>query len=190
MLSSDNLTNLTGKFLIAMPGMGDRRFEYSVIYICNHSEKGSMGLMINKPIERGSFDDLCKQLSIENDVGRDVSVLFGGPVATARGFVIHSRDYTSDGSTEKLGETLSLTTTRDVIEAMAGTKMPKEAGLFMGYAGWAGGQLEHEISENGWLLGDLSEEIVLDTDHDAKWSMALKELGIEPSFLSSSCGRA
>ncbi|MGC6527424.1 MAG: YqgE/AlgH family protein [Paracoccaceae bacterium] len=190
MEKSGDLSQLKGKFLIAMPGMGDPRFEHSVVYMCDHSNAGSMGLIINKPVERGSFDELCSQLSIDNDVGRDVPVLFGGPVETARGFVIHSRDFVSANSTQELGETLSLTSTRDIIEAMAGSKIPLEAGIFMGYAGWSSGQLEEEISANGWLVGELGEGIVLETNNTDKWAKALNEMGIDASFLSGSFGHA
>ena len=182
--------NLKGKLLIAMPGMGDSRFESSVIYICDHSEIGAMGLIVNKPLKHGSFKDLCGQLSITNSCNREVPVLFGGPVETSRGFVLHSNDYTSENSTQLVGKYLSITSTRDVIEALAEGGSPTNAGLFMGYSGWAAGQLEDEILRNGWLISDADEDLVLGTNHAGKWQAALDILGINALLLSSDAGRA
>ena len=182
--------NLTGKFLIAMPGMGDPRFDSSVIYMCDHSEKGAMGLIVNKPLRQGSFKALCSQLSIENPGSREVPILFGGPVETSRGFVIHSRDFNSEFSTQAIGDNLCLASTRDIIEALAEGHRPINAGLFMGYAGWGAGQIESELVHNGWLVSDADEDIVLDSDHDGKWTAALGLLGIDAMMLSSDAGRA
>ena len=182
--------NLKGKFLIAMPGMGDPRFESSVIYMCDHSETGAMGLIVNKPLRQGSFKDLCKQLSLKYTSGRDVPILFGGPVETSRGFVLHSNDYLSENSTQCVGESLSLTSTRDVIEALAEGKNPYQAGLFLGYSGWGAGQIESEILRNGWLIVEADETLVLDSDHDGKWQSALDLLGINALLLSSDVGHA
>ena len=190
MTKPDEFLNLKGKLLIAMPGMGDPRFESSVIYICDHSETGAMGLILNKPLRQGSFKDLCKQLSIKHTSGRDVPILFGGPVETSRGFVLHSNDYLSENSTQLVGQSLSLTSTRDVIEALAEGETPSNAGLFMGYSGWGAGQIESEILRNGWLTVDADEGLVLDRDHDGKWQAALDLLGINALLLSSDAGHA
>ena len=190
MTDKNELLNLQGKLLIAMPGMGDIRFETSVIYVCDHSEKGAMGLIVNKPLLQGSFKDLCNQLSIKTTFHREVPVLFGGPVETSRGFVLHSSDYKTENSTQLVGKCLSLTSTRDVIEALAEGGPPMNAGLFMGYSGWMPGQLENEILRNGWLIADADEKLVLDTNYSGKWQAALDILGINASLLSGNAGRA
>ena len=190
MIQKDEILNLQGKLLIAMPKMGDIRFENAVIYICDHSDKGAMGFIVNKPLHKGSFKDLCNQLNIENTLDREVPVLFGGPVETSRGFVLHSNDYDSGGSTQTVGTCFSLTSNRDVIEALATNGIPVKAGLFMGYSGWMAGQLEDEIIRNGWLIADADEDLVLDTDFSGKWQAALDILGINASLLSSNSGRA
>ena len=190
MPKNDDTLNLTGKFLIAMPGLGDPRFDSSVIYMCDHSEKGAMGLIVNKPLRQGSFKALCNQLSIENTGNREIPILFGGPVETSRGFVLHSADFSSEFSTQEIGYNLYLTSTRDIIEALAEGHTPVNAGLFMGYAGWGAGQIESELVCNGWLVSDADENLVLDTDHDGKWTAALNLMGIDAMMLSSDAGRA
>ena len=190
MSKDDDTLNLTGKFLIAMPGLGDPRFDSSVIYMCDHSEKGAMGLIVNKPLRQGSFKALCNQLSIENTGNREIPILFGGPVETSRGFVLHSADFSSEFSTQEIGYNLYLTSTRDIIEALAEGHTPVNAGLFMGYAGWGAGQIESELVCNGWLVSDADENLVLDTDHDGKWTAALNLMGIDAMMLSSDAGRA
>ena len=184
------LLNLKGKFLIAMPGLLDPRFASAVIYICDHSDRGAMGLIVNKPFSKGSFNELCSQLSIKSATGREVPVLFGGPVETSRGFVLHSSDFESKNSTQRVGKQLYLSSTRDIIEALAAGGAPINAGLFMGYSGWGAGQIEDEIRRNGWLICDADEDLVLDTDNDRKWQAALDILGINALLLSSDAGRA
>ena len=190
MSKNDDTLNLTGKFLIAMPGLGDPRFDSSVIYMCDHSENGAMGLIVNKPLRQGSFKALCDQLSIENTGNREIPILFGGPVETSRGFVLHSGDFSSELSTQEIGNGLYLTSTRDIIEALAEGQTPIDAGLFMGYAGWGAGQIESELMRNGWLVSDADENLVLDTNHDDKWTAALNLIGIDAMMLSSDAGRA
>ena len=190
MSKDDDKLNLTGKFLSAMPGLDDPRFNTSVIYMCDHSEKGAMGLIVNKPLRQGSFKALCNQLSIENTGNREIPILFGGPVETSRGFVLHSADFSSEFSTQEIGYNLYLTSTRDIIEALAEGHTPVNAGLFMGYAGWGAGQIESELVCNGWLVSDADENLVLDTDHDGKWTAALNLMGIDAMMLSSDAGRA
>ena len=181
--------DLKGKFLIAMPSMGDPRFETSVIYMCDHSEKGAMGLIVNKPLRQGSFRGLCEQLSIEYSSGREVPILFGGPVETSRGFVLHSSDFVSENSTQIIGTTLSLTSTRDVIESLAKGKTLL-CGSFHGLFWLGAGQIEAEILRNGWLTVDADEALVLDSNHDGKWQAALDLLGINALLLSSDAGHA
>ena len=140
---------LTGQLLIAMPSMSDPRFERTVVYMCAHSEEGAMGLVINKSLESLSFTDLLEQLGVE-DSEADMSILSGGPVETGRGFVLHSADYDREGSLA-VSDNIRLTATIDVLKAIAVGHGPQKRLLALGYAGWAAGQIEGEIQDNGWL---------------------------------------
>ena len=143
---------LEGKLLIAMPGMEDERFAQTVIYMCAHSSKGAMGIVINKPIPGLSFAELMKQLEIETRLALgDFPILYGGPVETGRGFVLHSGDYEGSDSTLPVSEDISLTATLDILRAIAQGRGPKQALFALGYAGWAPGQVETEFQGNGWL---------------------------------------
>ena len=186
----DQSLELAGKLLIAMPGMMDPRFDGSVIYMCSHSSEGAMGLVINRPIEHAFFKELCSQLSIEATNARSIPVLFGGPVDQSRGFVVHSQDYQAEVSTQPIGQTLSMTATKDIIEAVATGSAPEQASLFMGYSGWGAGQIEDEIANNGWLTTDAPQDLVFARDASLKWEMALATLGISPLVLSADAGRA
>jgi putative transcriptional regulator len=182
---------LTGKLLIAMPGMGDPRFEYSVIYMCAHSDDGAMGLIVNKPAPEVRFSDLLEQLGISADPGlRDIRVHFGGPVENGRGFVLHSAEYASGKGTLRVDENRSMTATLDVLEDIARGRGPAASMLALGYAGWGPGQLEAEIACNGWLTCDPRDEIVFGRANEHKWKAALKVLGIDPLTLSAQSGRA
>lgn len=181
---------LTGRLLIAMPGMADPRFARSVIYLCAHSEDGAMGLVINRELGSLSFADLLKQLGVEQMTGSDnVPVHFGGPVETGRGFVLHSADYRQDGTLVVEGE-VALTATIDVLRAIAEGKGPHQRLLALGYAGWAPGQLEAELQANGWLAVPADAEIVFDRNLNSKWLRALGKLGIDATMLSAEGGRA
>jgi len=183
--------NLSGKLLIAMPGMGDPRFEKSVIFMCAHSEDGAMGLIVNKPAPDLSFRHLLRQLDIPvTDASRDIRVHFGGPVEHGRGFVLHSVDYQNEASTLKVDGGFGMTATLDILEAMANGGGPRSSILALGYAGWGPGQLESEILRNGWLTCDATPEIVFDPDDRAKWSRAVRQIGIDPLHLSPVAGRA
>jgi putative transcriptional regulator len=188
---SEGESFLEGKLLIAMPGMADERFAQTVIYVCAHSSKGAMGIVINKPIPGLSFPELMKQLQIETKtVTGDFPILYGGPVETGRGFVLHSGDYESSDSTLPVSEDISLTATLDILRAMAEGRGPKQALFALGYAGWAPGQVETEFQANGWLHCDADPAIVFGTNPGSKWASALSRLGIGPSSLVSSTGRA
>jgi len=143
--------DLTGKLLIAMPGMGDARFEHGVVVICAHSEDGAMGLIINKPAPGVAFSGLLDQLGISHtDPDILVPVLFGGPVETGRGFVLHSSDWHGAGDAIRVGPQMAMTATRDVLEDLGRGDGPERALLALGYAGWGPGQLEAEI-RGQWL---------------------------------------
>lgn len=185
------MSDLSGKFLIAMPGMGDPRFSQSVVYICAHSEDGAMGLIVNKPTPEVRFADLLTQLEIDAKPGmRDIRVHFGGPVENSRGFVLHSADYTSGESTLVVNGELGLTATLDVLEEIAQGRGPQSSFLALGYSGWGPGQLEAEIAQNGWLTSDARSDIIFGRANEHKWMAAVKSLGIDPVSLSATSGRA
>lgn len=182
---------LSGQMLIAMPGIGDPRFEKALILICDHDDGHAMGVAVNRPVEGLNVPDLLKQLEVEGaDAARPRAVLMGGPVETQRGFVLHTRDYGSEHSIAVPGG-LALTTTRDALEAMVvDNGLPGRAILTLGYAGWGAGQLEAEIRANVWLTVEADEALVFDEAYETKWARALGKLGVDPGFLSSKAGQA
>ncbi len=183
--------SLSGKLLIAMPDMGDPRFSRSVVYMCDHTPEGSMGVIINKIAPEVSMGELLEQLSINTHMfNTESDVHFGGPVETTRGFVLHSTDYFRKGITLRVSEHASLTASLEVLQDMAEGDGPKAFFLALGYAGWGAGQLEGEISQNGWLTCDPTSEILFSEDNDAKWTAALAQLGIDPLMLSATAGHA
>ena len=181
---------LTGQFLVAMPNMGDPRFVKSVIYMVSHNDEGAMGLIINKIHDKMRFPDLLKQLGIPA-TGRllEWNVHHGGPVETARGFVLHSPDFTSE-TTLAVNQNIALTATVDVLQAVASNHGPAHGLFALGYAGWAPGQLDQEIQANGWLTMPANPDILFDRDHDNKWHRVLSNFGINPAALSSQAGHA
>ncbi len=184
--------DLSGKLLIAMPGMGDPRFDHSVVFLCAHSGDGAMGLIVNKPRPELTLADLLKQLKIDgpSDRSADIRVHFGGPVERGRGFVLHSGDYAGNPATLRVDRRFGLTSTLDVLEDIARGDGPVQSLLALGYAGWGPGQLEQEIVRNGWLTCDASPDIVFSAADGTKWLRALKQLGIDPLTLSAVAGRA
>ncbi|MCB1383319.1 MAG: YqgE/AlgH family protein [Notoacmeibacter sp.] len=187
---------LDGQFLIAMPGMEDSRFERSVIYMCAHSQEGAMGIMLNRKQDL-VFPDLLVQLGLieaEETIrlperARAMSVRNGGPVERSRGFVLHSGDYNADSSLH-VAPGISLTATVDVLRAISRGAGPQQAVMALGYAGWAPGQLEAEISANGWLTSDASADLIFEEDVDQIYLRALTRLGIDPAMLSGEAGHA
>lgn len=181
---------LKGQLLVAMPTMSDPRFARSVIYLCAHSDDGAMGIVVNKPLDSLSFAELLKQLDIAGEsIDARLPVHYGGPVESARGFVLHSTDYSHE-STLRVDDGFALTTTVDVLKAMAGGHGPHRRLLALGYAGWAPGQLDGEIQGNGWLTVPADAELVFGGTHGDKWERAVGRLGIEPGKLSGVAGRA
>ncbi len=181
---------LTGQLLIAMPQMTDPRFERTVIYICAHTADGAMGLVVNREIEALTFPDLLKQLSIDAEIVDDkIQVLFGGPVETGRGFVLHSADYVQN-TTMLVDKRVGLTATMEVLKDIASGNGPKLNILALGYAGWGPGQLDAEIQANGWLSVPADNELVFDPDLDKKWERALAKIGVDFSMLSGQAGHA
>ncbi len=183
--------DLAGKLLIAMPGMGDPRFNRSVILICAHSADGAMGLIINKPSPDLTFAHLLDQLEIPRaPEGRDIRVHFGGPVERARGFVLHSADYHAARATMDVPGGFAMTATVDVLSALARGAGPHAALLALGYSGWGPGQLEAEIGRNDWLTVEAPADLVFSADDGGKWAGALRVMGIDPLSLSGTAGRA
>ncbi len=182
--------SLKGRLLVAMPTIGDERFERTVIYMCAHShEKGAMGLVLNKPVDGVDFRELLYQLKITEVAIDELPVQYGGPVEKTRGFVLHTTDYKSYGASA-VSEEISLTATLDILRDIAAGSGPDRHFLALGYAGWAPGQLEDEIKANGWLIADGDAAIVFDSAIDAKWDHALASMGVSASNLSSEGGRA
>jgi putative transcriptional regulator len=189
---------LDGQMLIAMPSMGDERFTRSVIYVCAHSTEGAMGIIVNQPAANIKFPDLLVQLEVIPAAERiqlptkaeDVKVLKGGPVETGRGFVLHSADFFIENSTLPIDEGICLTATLDILKAIARGNGPASAILALGYAGWAPGQLEQEIQQNGWLHCAADPELIFGTDTGGKYDKALRKIGIDLSHLSNEAGHA
>ena len=190
--------NLTNQFLIAMPGMGDDTFRGSVIYLCEHNERGALGLVINKPIDiklKNLFEKV--ELTLDRPDLADEPVYFGGPVQTERGFVLHEKlgGEGADGgghynSSLQIPGGLEMTTSKDVLEALSHGAGPKKVLVTLGYAGWGAGQLEEEIGRNGWLTVDAAPEVIFDTPVEARYERALALLGIDPRMLSQEAGHA
>jgi putative transcriptional regulator len=189
--------NLTNQFLIAMPGMGDDTFRGSVIYLCEHNERGALGLVINKPIDiklKNLFEKV--ELTLDRPDLADEPVYFGGPVQTERGFVLHEKlsDEGEEGghynSSLQIPGGLEMTTSKDVLEALSHGAGPKKVLVTLGYAGWGAGQLEEEIGRNGWLTVDARPEVIFDTPVEARYERALGLLGIDPRMLSQEAGHA
>ncbi|MGY6411731.1 MAG: YqgE/AlgH family protein [Alkalilacustris sp.] len=189
--SHSSALSLTGKLLIAMPGMADPRFDRSVIYLCSHSEREAMGLIVNKPAPGLRLADLLRQLDIEEGPAcPDLPVRLGGPVEHGRGFVLHSADYRSNTSTLRVDDRFGMTATLDVLEDIARGAGPARAMLMLGYAGWGPGQLEGEIARNGWLTAEADPALVFSDADAGKWSRALASLGVDPLLLSAAAGNA
>ena len=184
---------LTGRLLLAMPGIGDPRFERAVIFLCAHNAQHAMGLAVNRPIGGLSIGNVLRRLKIAEssiELPEDL-VLMGGPVERDRGFVLHTDDYMCPTSSELVAPGIGLTATPEVLEAIAGhNSRPRRSLLALGYAGWGAGQLEEEIVGNTWLTCDADEAIIFDNDHATKWERALAKIGVRPGQLSSLAGEA
>lgn len=181
---------LTGQLLVAMPAMADPRFAQSVIFVCAHTPEGAMGLVLNRPILKPTFDDLLRQLQVEPvPPVRQIRLCAGGPVENARGFVLHTADWTGEGSL-KVNDEMALTASLDVLKVIAGGGGPRACLLALGYAGWGPGQLDQEIQQNAWLSVAADETLLFDADHDTKWRRALRKLHIDPLLLSDTAGHA
>lgn len=193
-MASASRIDLTNQFLIAMPGMADETFAGSVVYMCEHNENGALGLVINKPIDiklRNLFEKV--DLNLRHADLAEQPVYFGGPVQTERGFVLHDKlaeDLAGYNSTLSIPGGLAMTTSKDVLEAMADGAGPKRVLITLGFSGWQAGQLEDELSRNGWLTVDADPAVIFDTPIEARYHRALSLLGFDPRMLSQEAGHA
>ena len=192
---STDAINLTNQFLIAMPGMADENFSRTVIYLCEHSKNGALGLVINRPTDitlKSLFEKV--ELSLDRDELAQQPVFFGGPVQTERGFVLHEKTGTEQSpytSTLSIaGGGLEMTTSKDVLEALANGAGPRRLMVTLGYSGWSAGQLEEEIGRNGWLTVDADPKVIFDTPVEERYQRALSLLGFDPLMLSQEVGHA
>lgn len=191
-LDEDEGEFLGGRLLIAMPGIGDPRFERAVLFMCAHSPQYAMGIALNQPVEGLTTPDLLRRLGVEvTSPMEERPVLAGGPVDRERGFVLHSDDFETPDSTLSITDGIALTATRDVLDAMADVSTrPRHAVLALGCAQWEGGQLEREIRESVWLSCDTDDAIVFDDDYETKWERALAKIGVRADQLSTQSGQA
>lgn len=187
---------LNGQLIIAMPGMNDKRFVRSVIYICAHSNAGAMGIILNQ-LHDMNFPELLLQLGVISGIQKkslpepikNFPVRYGGPVDPSRGFVIHSDDYACD-ATISVTDKIYFTATIDILKAISCEQGPQHALIALGYAGWKAGQLETEISENGWLISPTSSSFLFESDISSKYDNSLIRMGINPTSLVSEIGHA
>mgnify|MGYP001209703149 CR=1 FL=1 len=180
-----------GKFLLATPNMTDIRFEKSVVFLCSHTDKGAMGIIVNKPVLDVSFKDISAKLNVETkDDNISPSIYFGGPVEISRGFVLHTSDYNVPDVSITVVDDLSLTSSLDIVVDIAKGQGPRESLFALGYAGWAAGQLEHEMTLDSWLICNANNEIIFSVDSENKWKTALSTIGIKPSQLAGFTGSA
>jgi putative transcriptional regulator len=182
---------LAGKLLVAMPGIGDPRFDRTVIIMCAHDADHAMGVVINKPREEITLSDVLGHLGLSTDEHVAArSVLDGGPVRPDRGYVLHSEDFAAGRATQDVAPGIRLTATRDVLEAVARHDAPERFVLALGCAGWGAGQLEDELRHNVWLVVDVDNAIVFGEEHADKWVRAIRSLGFDPAQLMGEAGSA
>lgn len=182
---------LVGRLLVAMPGIGDPRFEHAVILVCVHEPGHAMGLRLDHPAPQTDLKAVLSKLEIpapDSAAGRPV--LVGGPVDKERGFVLHTDDWMSEASSVSFVDGLAMTGTKEALLAMTDAAGPRRSTLLLGYAGWGEGQLEDELGDNVWLTADADMDVIFDADHETKWSRALKGLGVDAGMLSGQAGRA
>ena len=183
-------TNLTNHFLIAMPALQDPNFSHTVTYLCEHTSEGAMGIVVNRPLEL-TLSDVFEQMDItasDETVG-DRPVFAGGPVNTERGFVLHSATKPWH-STLRITDEIYITTSRDILEAMADGNGPGDSLVALGYAGWGSGQLESEIAQNSWLASPATPDILFRLPPGERWAAAAAAIGVDLALLSNEAGHA
>lgn len=187
-------TNLTGHFIIAMPGLLDENFNHTVTYICEHDENGTFGITINRETDI-TVDEIISQMEIETDHNErpeqstHQTIYMGGPVQQGRGFILH-KPLGNWSSTLKINDDIALTTSRDILEAIARNEGPENAIIALGYAGWGAGQLEQELAANTWLSCPAEEQIIFNTPASKRWQAAADLLGVDMQLLSNQSGHA
>ena len=188
----DAFESLVGRLLVAMPGIGDPRFEHAVILVCAHGPDHAMGLRLDRPAPGVDLKAVLTKLETPApESAADRAVLVGGPVERERGFVLHTDDWMADDASLGFAEGLAMTGTREALAAMVDPLSgPRRSVLLLGYAGWDEGQLEGELGENVWLTAEADPDLIFSTDYDGKWSRALATLGVDPGRLSGQSGRA
>ena len=184
-----NNLNLKGQLLIAMPNIGDQRFNESVIFICDHTSDGAMGLVINLVQENMDFNNILQDLDIPKITSNSIDIQSGGPVDSTRGFIIHSNDYYIE-STIFVTKDILVTASIDIIKDIANNSGPNKIKFTLGYTGWAAGQLEEEMQQNIWLNTSAKESLVFSTDLKNIWRESVGALGINISYFSSTPGHA
>jgi putative transcriptional regulator len=189
-VSQSQLPSLAGHFLIAMPSLAEPPFSRGVAFVCQHDEDGAVGLLVNQ-LSEYRLGDVLSQMKLEcNDLElADAPVLIGGPVQQERGFVLH-RELGHWESSYRINDEWSVTTSRDILVAMANGEGPRLAVMALGYAGWSAGQLEQELKDNAWLTVEASERVVFDTPLEERWSAAAGLVGVDPLSLPSYAGHA
>lgn len=186
------ITNsLQGKLLLSMPGMGDPRFYKSAILVCTHDRNGAMGLVINQAVLNLSLRQLLAHLKLTScdTVRLDTPVLLGGPVEPARGFMLHTPDF-SLSDTLTISHEISLSITLDALKTVAKGEGPEDFLFILGYSGWSPGQLEQEIQDNSWMIGEADRNLIFGTPLDQKWQRGMNRIGIDPALLSNEAGQA
>ncbi|MGQ0383296.1 MAG: YqgE/AlgH family protein [Gammaproteobacteria bacterium] len=182
---------LTNQLLVAMPSLADPNFSHSVTLVCEHNDRGALGIVINRPLEM-RMSEVLDQLSLSGGDARlrEMPVLAGGPVQRDRGFVLHRPAAGPYESTMPVSDTLWVTTSRDVLTALAAGDGPPQAVMALGYAGWEAGQLEDEVRQNAWLTVPCDDALVFELPYEQRWHAAARLLGVELSRISSQAGRA
>ena len=180
---------LSGQFLLAMPGIGDPRFERAVIAMCVHDEEGALGIGLGRVVPRLGFHDLLKQLDIAPGEAPNASIHHGGPVEPQRGFILHSRDWGGAESIQ-VGDRWVLSATIDILKAIAAGTGPARWVAALGYAGWGGGQLEQELARHGWFATPGDDNLLYGCDVESRWAAAFKAAGIDSRLLTAEHGTA
>ena len=183
-------SSLKNHFLIALPSLGDPNFSHTVTYICEHEPAGAMGIIINRPSQL-QLIDIMNHMDIEktSQNAAQQPIYTGGPVEGERGFVLHTRSKMWD-STLNISEEISITTSKDVLEAIALGKGPDKSLIALGYAGWGAGQLESELQENTWLNAPADTSIIFDVPTEQRWTAAAEIMGIDLNLITSTAGHA
>lgn len=185
----DQSASLSGQLLLAMPGIGDPRFEKAVIAMCVHDDNGALGIGLGRIVPRIGFHDLLGQLDIDPGVAPDVPIHLGGPVEPQRGFLLHSPDWEGEESV-KVGTRWTLSATLDILKAIAAGEGPRRWIAALGYAGWGAGQLEQELCGNGWFATPGNDSLLYDCDVGSRWATAFQSAGIDPRLLTADFGTA